>query len=545
VLLGFIMAQIAASLAGGHLTLAKRYTIYFLITTISATIIGVVGELIAVRIENNVYEKQSLNFFKRLTSKDMSFYRDHQGGYLVSLFRQHLDGLIILVRFLRVEVIRLIISLLAPTAVLLYVEWRLGLVTLVIVVVQLIYVVWSSAQANRYREMSHEIYRKVTGEVADVITNITAFKSSGVEEHAHRSLAKLSRQETHAFWLRWLNNNLWDTPRDLATGIGMAAALYVVLSVASGGSSSVGLIVLTLSYMFQINRSVGELPAIMKQHDELITKIHPSLRYLSSDYETIRDPAKPQKLRITKGAISLDHVSFRYPSDKQDIPVFHDLSIHIKGGERVGVVGLSGAGKSTLANLLMRFDEVTHGSITIDGTNIRDVRQSDLRRQIAYVPQEPLLFHRTIRENIAYFNDQVSDAAIIRAAKAAHAHDFISKLPSGYDSMVGERGVKLSGGQKQRVVIARAILKNAPIMIFDEATSALDTESEKIIQAALPQIIGKHTAIVIAHRLSTVAGLDRILVMHEGEIVESGTHDELLKLGKRYHSLWQKQINNS
>jgi len=172
------------------------------------------------------------------------------------------------------------------------------------------------------------------------------------------------------------------------------------------------------------------------------------------------------------------------------------------------------------------------------------VRQSELHQSIAYVPQEPLLFHNTIRENIAYFSEEATDKAIIRAAKAAHAHEFIEKLPNGYDTVVGERGVKLSGGQKQRVAIARAILKNARIMIVDEATSALDTESEKIIQAALPQIIGKQTAIVIAHRLSTIAGLERILVMHDGEIVESGSHDELLELKGRYYSLWQKQITS-
>jgi len=252
-------------------------------------------------------------------------------------------------------------------------------------------------------------------------------------------------------------------------------------------------------------------------------------------------------LSIKKGAIAIDHVSFSYPAHEgqtKRIPVFRDLTIHIAGGEQVGIVGLSGAGKSTLVSLLMRFDDITGGAIKIDGTDLRDVRQDELHQKIAYVPQEPLLFHSTIKENIAYFNDEATEADILAAARAAYAHEFIEKLPNGYATIVGERGVKLSGGQKQRIVIARAILKNAPLMIFDEATSALDTESEKIIQKALPQIIGKHTAIVIAHRLSTIAGLDRILVMHDGNIVESGTHDELLKTKGRYYSLWQKQIGS-
>src|SRR5438270_4438004 len=235
--------------------------------------------------------------------------------------------------------------------------------------------------------------------------------------------------------------------------------------------------------MFQIIRSVSELPTLMTNHDDMITKLHPTLQYLGTAYETVRDPSLPKTLHIRKGAIKLDKVGFSYPAhsgQSKRIPVFTDLSIDIKGGEQIGIVGLSGAGKSTLVSLLMRFDDVNSGAITIEGTNIKDVKQTELHQNIAYVPQEPLLFHNTIRENIAYFSEKSTDKDIIKAAKAAHAHEFITKLPNGYHTVVGERGVKLSGGQKQRVVIARAILKNTRIMIFDEATSALDTESEKI-----------------------------------------------------------------
>jgi ATP-binding cassette subfamily B protein len=241
----------------------------------------------------------------------------------------------------------------------------------------------------------------------------------------------------------------------------------------------------------------------------------------------------------TKASIEIQDLCFRYDGDGDYI--FKDFNLHIKGGEHVGIVGMSGAGKSTLASLLMRFDDISSGSITVDGVDIRSVTQSSLRQHIAYVPQEPVLFHRTVCENIAYHNPNASQEDIILAAKAAHAHEFITKLPSGYDTVVGERGVKLSGGQKQRVVIARAVLKNAAIILFDEATSALDSESEAIIQQALPNIIGKHTAIIIAHRLSTVARLDRIIVMHNGTIEQQGTHKQLLASKGRYYKLWLRQ----
>jgi ATP-binding cassette subfamily B protein len=299
--------------------------------------------------------------------------------------------------------------------------------------------------------------------------------------------------------------------------------------------------------MFQIVRNVSELPSLVVEHDDFVTKIYPTLKYLNNDNETIKDSLQPTKFDTKTGEISIENINFSYPShsgEGQRISVFKGLSISVAAGEQVGIVGLSGAGKTTLANLLMRFDDIDEGSIKIDGIDIRDINQSELRQNIAYVPQEPMLFHRTIKENIAYFNDGADNTSIIRAAKAAHAHEFINKLPGGYDTIVGERGVKLSGGQKQRVVIARAILKNAPIMIFDEATSALDSESEQIIQRAMPEIIGKQTAIVIAHRLSTVARLDRIVVMQDGKIIEEGKHEELLKLKGRYYSLWQKQTSN-
>lgn len=540
-----LMAQTAADLARGDMHAAKVHVVLFFVSYTAGPIIGAVGEIVALRTENTVYGQLLESYFVKLTGKDMAFYRDNQSGYLAGLFRQYLDSVLQLVRLIRGEVVGNLVSLTIPAVVLWAANWQLGAIAAVIILVQIIYIFWASSRANAFRKASHEIYRRITGEVADIITNIVAFKSGRAETNTRGHIAELRDQEIEAFWQRRKLTAVLDVPRAIATAFGVTAAFLVVLSSSDGKAESVGLIVLTLTYMFQIVRNVAQLPDLMINIDDLITKIGPTLAYLTDENETVRDPANPMKMTSVKGAIEIKDVAFGYPSrthGRRDIQVFNGLNISIAAGEHVGIVGLSGAGKSTLASLLMRFDDIQAGSIAIDGIDIRDVRQSELRDHIAYVPQEPLLFHRTVGENIAFFRPQTGKAAIIKAAKAAHAHEFISQLPDGYDTVVGERGIKLSGGQKQRVVIARAILKKAPIMIFDEATSALDSASEQIIQKAMPEIIAQQTAIVIAHRLSTVAGMDRIIVMHDGCIVEEGTHQQLLRLKGRYYSLWQKQV---
>lgn len=539
-----MMAETASSLAAGNFDDAKRYTVYFLLAYIVGSVIGMVGDLVSLWSENHEYNNRLMYYHRKLTNKDMSFYRDSQTGYLASVFRQHLDGCMYLVRLIRSSITRTLISLTVPAVILWFLDWRLGVVAVAIVALQLVYINWSPAKANKYREVSHEIYRRLTGEVSDEITNIVAYKSAGKEVESQEKIKALAEEEIESFWLRRKTTTILDLPRSIITAVGVTIGFWIVIDSASSAPESVGLMVLTITYMFQIIRNVGDLPNLILEHDDLVTKVYPTIAYLGDDYETIKDPTSPHDLKVSQGEIKFEDVSFSYEINQKhsSVEVFKNFTLTVQGGEQVGVVGLSGAGKSTLASLLMRFDDVQGGAIKIDGEDIRNVRQSDLRQHIAYVPQEPLLFHRTVRENIAYFNDTATSAQIAKAAKAAHAEEFIEKLPVGYDTIVGERGVKLSGGQKQRIVIARAILKNAPIMLFDEATSALDTESEQIIQQALPSIIGKHTALVIAHRLSTVAGLDRIVVMHDGKVVEQGTHKQLLKQKGRYYSLWQKQI---
>ena len=237
--------------------------------------------------------------------------------------------------------------------------------------------------------------------------------------------------------------------------------------------------------------------------------------------------------------VSFDQVGFIH-SDSHDA-LFENFSLTIPAGQKVGLVGPSGAGKTTVINLLLRFIDVNHGSIKIGNQDIRDITQESLHQHIAYVPQEPVLFHRSLRDNITYGKPDATIEEVERAAKRANAYDFIDTLPSRFDTLVGERGVKLSGGQRQRIAITRAILKDAPILVLDEATSALDSESEKLIQDSLDELMKGRTSIVIAHRLSTIAKLDRIIVLDNGQIAEDGTHRQLLAQGGIYAKLWRHQ----
>ena len=291
--------------------------------------------------------------------------------------------------------------------------------------------------------------------------------------------------------------------------------------------------------MTVINRSLGDAAEMTQNLDE------PRL---------VDDAPDATELKVTDGAIEFENLSFKYNDGvgedgiiDEDNPagalgnIFENFSMSIKPGERIGLVGRSGSGKTTLTRLLLRLADIQEGHIYIDGQDISKVTQVSLRRQIAYVPQEPLLFHRTIAENIAYGRPDASFEEIKEAAIKANALEFIEKLPDGFNTITGERGVKLSGGQRQRVAIARAILTNAPLLVLDEATSALDSESERLIQDALNNLMENRTSIVIAHRLSTVSNLDRIVVLKDGQIIEDGTHAELIRNGGEYAGLWERQ----
>jgi ATP-binding cassette subfamily B protein len=303
------------------------------------------------------------------------------------------------------------------------------------------------------------------------------------------------------------------------------------------GEMSLGDLVLVNAFMLQVFIPLNFLGVVYSQVKHSLSDMDRMFRLLQEQPE-ITDKPDAKELDIGHGAVRFEHVRFHYQPER---PILEEIDFEIPAGQKVAVVGHSGAGKSTLSRLLYRFYDVTGGRVLVNGQDIRDVTQESLRAAIGIVPQDTVLFNDTIEYNIAYGRCGATHEEIVRAAQTANIHDFIVSLPDGYQSLVGERGLKLSGGEKQRIAIARAVLKNPKILIFDEATSSLDSQSEKAILEALKELASDHTTLVVAHRLSTVVDADQILVMDQGRIVERGSHHELLAKGGQYAQMWALQ----
>ena len=311
------------------------------------------------------------------------------------------------------------------------------------------------------------------------------------------------------------------------------------------GHLTAGALVSFLLYTITIAAAIAALTSLFSGFQEAIGAAERVFEFLEMS-PTIADPAAPVALpRPLRGEVEFRHVRFGYHKGAEDAPTLEDVSIHLRPGEVVALVGPSGAGKTTIASLLPRFWDVDDGAVLLDGIDIRHLALGDLRRAVGTVPQEPALFSGTVRENIAYARPEATPAEVEAAARVANAHDFISELPLGYESRVGERGIKLSGGQRQRIAIARAVLKNPAVLVLDEATSSLDNESERLIEASFERLLVGRTTLIIAHRLSTVQRADRLVVLDRGRIVEQGTHAELLRTGGIYARLFQMQWKNS
>ncbi len=384
-------------------------------------------------------------------------------------------------------------------------------------------------------------HNKATGVLADGISNIMAVKSFAALRQENNRYYKSLEKYREAIYDVVLESTIKETYFSIAsTAISIAAIILAVVAVVVF-ESPVGTVFLILTYTTQITRRLWEFSQnTLKNINKGLGDAQDGMLTLETPIE-VNDPENPEMPMIHDGEINITDMNFSHKDDDVSLELFSGFNLNIQAGEKIGLVGHSGSGKSSLISLLLRFSDIDGGEIAIDGQNIANIIQDDLRRNIAYVPQEPLLFHRSIAENISYGSEESSEKDIVRAAKQANAHEFVKDLPKGYGTLVGERGVKLSGGQRQRIAIARALVKDAPILLLDEATSALDSESEQLIQDALWKLMEGRTAIVIAHRLSTIQRMDRILVMEDGKIIEEGSHKELIAHKGKYAELWAHQ----
>ncbi|MBO2447182.1 ABC transporter ATP-binding protein [Actinomadura barringtoniae] len=377
---------------------------------------------------------------------------------------------------------------------------------------------------------------RVSGHVADVLTNMETVRAFAAEDREATEFRQRAAEQARLSLRSWDYGNLRvDTivaPMSILTSV-----LGLLAAAALRGGLGVEVIVVTFTYYSGATRIMFEFNQVYRRMESTLTEAAQFTELMLSPPAVV-DPPDPQPLSPAGAAVRFERVHFAHGSGP---PLFEALDLEIPSGAKIGLVGRSGGGKTTLTRLLLRLMDVNGGRIVIGGQDISQLSQADLRSLIAYVPQEPAMFHRSVHDNIAFARPGATEAEVLEAARAAHVTEFAESLPDGFDTLVGERGVKLSGGQRQRLALARAILRDAPILLLDEATSALDSESEILVQEALWRLMSDRTAIVVAHRLSTVVRMDRLIVLDRGRVLEQGTHQDLLRADGPYARLWRHQ----
>ncbi|MCB9235718.1 MAG: ABC transporter ATP-binding protein [Bacteroidia bacterium] len=491
------------------------------------------------RLAQNVQNDLRMETYGRLQSREMAFFESQRTGDTLAILNDDINQL---ERFLNTgfnDIVQLIVLFLFAGAILFGVSWELALIGMAPLPLILLGSVWyQKLIAPRYRDMRNEV-GQMSSRLENNISGISVIKSFTAEKFEYERVQVNSTAYRDANFKVISYSALYIPLIRMLIALGFGGVLllgsYWVLN--GSGILTVGELVL---FSMMIQRVLWPVTRLGQTFDNFERAKASAKRVfgLLDTPSAIQDPSKPVAMDRAQGEIEFHQVKFAY---QPELPILKGLDLKIAAGETVGIAGTTGSGKSTLIKLLLRYYEVGEGEIRLDGVDLRELRMFDLRKNIALVSQDVYLFHGTIAENIAY-GTASAQAEIEHAARMAQLHDFVVSLPKGYQTLVGERGLKLSGGQRQRLSIARAILKNAPVLVLDEATSSVDTETERAIQQNLNRFAEGRTALVIAHRLSTIRNANRIIVLDQGKVAEQGKHEELLEKGGIYADLWKVQI---
>ena len=496
-------------------------------------------DVIFARVGQRALRKLALETFEHMHALSLRYHITRKTGGLSRIIERGVKGVEFLLRFMLFSIGPLILELIFISAILFFVfdVWYLAVVVLTIGIY-----IWFTFKVTEWRvQIRKEMNDQDTDanqKAIDSLLNFETVKYFGAEQReAMRYDESMKGYEAAA-----LKTNYSLAFLNFGQSVLITAGLVIVMVMAAigvqNGQLTVGDFVMVNAYMIQITMPLNFLGTVYREIRQALVDMGEMFDLLEQP-EEVTDKPDAKALKVTGGSIQFKAVDFGYDADRQ---ILKTLDLEVKPGQTVAVVGPSGSGKSTIGRLLFRFYDVNGGSVSIDGQDIRDITQTSLHDALGIVPQDTVLFNDTIGYNVAYGREGATRDEVIAAAKAAKIHDFVVSLPDGYETTVGERGLKLSGGEKQRVGIARTLLKNPPILLLDEATSALDTETERDIQDSLRSMGQGRSVITIAHRLSTVVDADKIVVLEDGHLVEQGTHDELLELGARYSSMWHRQL---